>query len=100
MLAVKEVEDARERTVRPETEREVAEADESTVCPPTVNPPVVEALVSVVCPVTESVVADALPNVEAPLENVVNDGLGDTAMVEVEEKMMLAPAVKYETGVL
>ena len=31
---------------------------------------------------------------------VVNVGLGAREMVLVEEKSMLAPAVKYETGVL
>ena len=50
-------------------------------------------------------VADALPRDDVPemiVENdpVVNDGLGDTAMVLVPEKMMFAPAMRLETGLL
>ena len=76
----------------------------------------VEAFESVVCPVTESefksvdpvtprVVAVALPSVEVPemsVENVpvVKVGLGVIPIVDVEEKRILAPAVRYETGEL
>ena len=49
--------------------------------------------------------AVVLPVVEVPeisVENVpvVKVGLADTPIVEVDEKMMFAPAVKCETGVL
>jgi hypothetical protein len=77
----------------------------------------VDALASVVCPVTASVppmlvlpltvraVADALPKVEVPemsVENVpvVNDGLGVIAIVLVPEKRMLDPAFRNAIGEL
>ena len=62
--------------------------------------PVAEAVVSDVCPLTtnvpedERLVVDALPREEEAEVMLVNDGLGDTAMVEVEEKMILDPAIK------
>ena len=66
---------------------------------------VVEAFPSIVCPVTVSELAVVLPVVEVPemsVENVpvVNVGLEVMLIVEVPEKMTLAPAIKYETGVL
>lgn len=56
-----------------------------------------------VCPETVSVVAEAFPRDEVPevsVENipVVNVGLGVTPIVEVPEKTMLDPAVRYVTG--
>lgn len=50
-------------------------------------------------------VAEAFPRVEVPeirVENVpvVKLGFGVIAIVLVPEKRMLAPAVKYDTGVL
>ena len=72
-----------------------------------------EALPSVVCPETESVVAVVVASVEVPVtERVppteslplvvteVNVGVGVIPMVDVPEKRMLEPAVKYYTGVL
>ena len=50
-------------------------------------------------------VAEAFPRVEVPemrVENVpvVKVGFGETAIVLVPEKMMLAPAIKLEIGLL
>ena len=65
----------------------------------------VEALARVVWPVTARDVAVALPRVEVPemrVENVpvVNEGLGVIAIVEVPERRMLDPALKYAIGEL
>ena len=80
------------------------EALESVVCPDTVRE-VADAVASTVWPLTVSAVAEAFPSVEVPemsVENipVVNDGLGVTAMVEVPEKRIFAPALKKEIGEL
>jgi len=61
---------------------------------------VAEAFVRVVCPFTVSVVTVVVPRVDDAEVIVVKDGFGDTAIVEVPEKMMFAPAVRNDTGVL
>jgi hypothetical protein len=74
---------------------------------------VVEALLSVVCPETERVVAVVVARVEVPVTvrvapidalpvvvSVVNTGVSDTAIVLVPEKMTLAPATKLDIGLL
>ena len=65
----------------------------------------VEALPSTVCPDTVSAVAEALPRDDVPemrVENVpvVKDGLRVVAMVLVLVKMMLDPAMRFDTGLL
>lgn len=68
--------------------------------------PVVLALESVVCPVTESVVAVVVASVEVPVIVVlpvvsdVMERLGLREMVEVLVKRRLAPCVRYDTGEL
>jgi hypothetical protein len=66
---------------------------------------VAEAVVKVVWPRTESEDAVVLPVVEVPemrVEKVpvVKDGLGVSAIVEVPEKRIFAPALKNEIGEL
>lgn len=67
--------------------------------------PVDEAFPKVVWPLTVRAVADAFPKLDVPeinVENVpvVKDGLEDTAMVLVPEKMTFAPAMRFEIGLL
>jgi hypothetical protein len=45
-------------------------------------------------------VEEALPNTELPDVILVKTGLGETAIVDVEERTILEPAIKYEAGVV
>ena len=89
----------------------VEDAVVRVVCPVAVRVPptfvlpdvvrlVVDAFVRLVCPDTVSVVACVVPRVDDPEMREVTDGLGDREMVDVPEKRMLAPGVRYDTGVL
>lgn len=65
---------------------------------------VTDALVAkrlvVVNPVDEALPNDDVPDTSVENVPVVNDGLEESAMVLVEEKVMLAPATRTERGLL
>ena len=50
--------------------------------------------------VEEAKVAKSVDTVVVPEDSVVKVGVGDIPIVEVEEKMMLDPAVRLDTGLV
>ena len=62
--------------------------------------PVTESVPVAMMLVVERLDVEALPRNEVFDVIVVNTGFGDTEIVEVEERTMLVPAVKYVTGEL
>ena len=92
-------------TIAEVADKTLTDADEIVVVARVEVPVTVRVPPRLVCPDTVSAVAEALPRDDVPemiVENdpVVNDGLGDTAMVLVPEKMMFAPAMRLEIGLL